>query len=281
MITNAVAYPLTWRIIGAILMTIGRVSLPFLLVLVLVRTYPISAMMLIRSFSILFIAPTVAAWLIERAFAVTVQITSGVLVIERHALRVEVPCRAIARITPWTIPLPGSGLWLRLQSGRRFRYGLQLADPSAVLDALADRVGSQSTAVARQHPSLIYAHAKQADGPWRWHHLVFKFVIFALVPTLPLFRLKQFITYGGTFGLYYQQGLEPYLQAFGLYWVQLVIAVMLYAGPWRGMAEAAALFAAWAAPSRAARVRQIAEIGCRVLYYAGIPFLLIWYFFSS
>ncbi len=35
MSTNAVAYPLIWRIIGAVLVAISRASLPLLLVIVL------------------------------------------------------------------------------------------------------------------------------------------------------------------------------------------------------------------------------------------------------
>ncbi len=284
MITRAIAYPPPWRIIGAVLLSISRGSLPVLLALVLFsRNPPILPLMLMRAFTILVIAPGIAAWLIERAFAVTVEIEGGKLVLQRRELRVEIPWSAIARLEPWTIPLPGSGLAVRLQSGRRFRYGLQVADPTAVLEALVGALEPEAAQAALQHPSTIYAHAKHSGRRWRWYHPLLKFVVFALVPTLPLFRVHQYIAYGGTFGQYYLRGLQPYLQSFAIYWATLIIYLVLYAAVWRGVAEAAALGAAWAAPSRAvpsraARVRRAAEVGCRVLYYGGVPVLLIWWF---
>lgn len=265
--------------IAALLTAISGASLPLLLAIVLFsRSQPILPMMLMRAFAILAIAPAVATWLIERAFAMTATIRDDGMVLERGEWRIEIPCGVIARITPWTVPLPGSGLSVRLTSGRRFRYGLQLADPSALLEALAGAGGPESARAALRHPSVVYAHAKHAGPRRRWYHPLFKFVVFALVPTLPLFRVKQFITYGGTFGQYYLRGLQPYLQSFATYWVTLVIYLVLYAGVLRGVAEAAALIAARVAPSQAARVRRAAETGCRVLYYGGVPVLLIRFF---
>ncbi|MBI1816138.1 MAG: hypothetical protein HYR72_14265 [Deltaproteobacteria bacterium] len=277
MTVRAIAYPRIWRVAAAVLITISGASVPVMLGAVLTRTRPITPQMLIQAFSVLAIAPAVAGWLIERAFAARLEIKDGALVIDRGEARVEIPCGAIARITPWVIPLPGSGLSLGLRSGRRVRYGLHLADPSVVLEMLTRAGGPQSALTLLQHPSVVYARAKHR-ARWRWYHLVFKFVVFALVPTLPLFRVQQLIVWGDPFGQYYLRGLQPYAQEFGLYWAQVAIALVLYAGVWRGLAEAAALLAAWAAPSRAARVRQVAEVGCSVLYYAGVPALLIRHF---
>jgi hypothetical protein len=276
--TTAIAYPLAWRIIAALLTAISGAALPVLLVITVSGIHYFPPLMLMRVFSILVIAPASAAWLIKRAFAARVEVTGGTLVIERRELRVEIPCRAIARITAWTIPLPGSGLWLRLQSGRRFRYGLQLDDPTALLEALAEAGGLDAARVLLQHPSVVYARAKHGGPRWRWYHLLLKYPAFALVPTLPLFRVDQIIVWGGTFGQYYLRGLKPYLQGFGLLWTVMIIDLVIYAGGWRILAEAGVLLAAWAAPSRAARVRRLAEVACRVLYYGGIPALLIWRF---
>src|SRR5258708_18127992 len=166
MSTHAVAYPLSWRISAVVLITISRGILPVLLALVLLaHDPPISPLMLMRAFAILSIAPAIAAWLIERAFAVTVRIAGGELVLERRELRVEIPCIAIARIRPWAIPLPGTGLWLHLRSGRRFRYGLQIADPTALVETLAAAGGPASARAVLQHPHVLYARAKHAGRP--------------------------------------------------------------------------------------------------------------------
>src|SRR5215468_2294740 len=164
--TNAVAYPLVWRIFSALLIAMSRASLPFLLIAVLTRTSSITTQMLIRAFTILFAVPGIAAWLVECAFAATVGVTDDTLAIARPERRVEIPPRAIARITPWIVPLPGSGLWVHLRSGRR--YGLQVSDPSPLLKALAEMCG---TTAPLDHPSVIYARAKHSWGSWRSYHL--------------------------------------------------------------------------------------------------------------
>lgn len=234
---------------------------------------------LMRVFSSLCLAPGVAAWLIGRAFAVTVLIESGALVLQHRGQRIEVPCDAIDRVAPWTVPLPSGGLWLRLKSGRRFRYGLQVADPIALIEALADAGAPQHIRAASQHPAAIYARSKNSPSR-RWYHPVLEFVVFALVPTLPLFRLHQWIAYGGTFGEYYQYGLKAYLLGFAIYWVTLTIYVVLYAAALRGVAETTALAAAWVVPAQAPKVRRAAEIAYRILYFGGVPMFLIAYFLS-
>jgi hypothetical protein len=273
-----VAYPPVWRAFAAVLVAISRGGVPLLLAIVLfTRSAPILPLMLLRAFTILVVAPGTAAWLIGRALTVTVAVADGSLVLQRDQLRVEIPCDAVTRLSPWIIPLPGGGLWLRLRSGRRFRYGLQVRDPTPLLSGLA-AAGVAAAAVTLQHPTMRYAHAKHSRRRWRWYHPLLQFVGFALLPTLPLFRLQQLVAYGGLFGQYYQQGLMPYLQNFALYWMTLTIYLVLYSGVWRGLAEAVALGAAWAAPSRAARVRRAAETGYRVLYYGGVPVLLMRFF---
>ena len=73
--TDAVAYPLSWRIVAGTLIAISRGGLLLLLALVyLSRNPPIMPLMLVRALLILCVIPGMAAWLIERAFAVTVEI---------------------------------------------------------------------------------------------------------------------------------------------------------------------------------------------------------------
>ncbi|HVO26770.1 MAG TPA: hypothetical protein VMW56_24435 [Candidatus Margulisiibacteriota bacterium] len=276
--TRAIAHPPFWRAFEALLIVISRAGLLFLAWLVVSHTRPLLPLMLLRGFTILVVTPAVAALLIERAFATTVTVEADGLVLQQDDWRVDIPRTAIAHVDPWTIPLPGSGLWLRLRSGRRFSYGLQLPDPTPFIEALARTGGSAGVETALQHPSVIYARVRGGGRQWRWYHPLLKFVVFALVPTLPLFRLHQYVVFGGTFGEYYLRGLQPYLLDFATHWMVLTIYLVLYNGVWRSVAEVVALAAAWAAPSRAARVRRAAEIGCRVLYYGGVPVLLIGYF---
>ncbi len=293
MTLRAIAYPWPWRVAGALLVAISRTTLPVLLaLLVFSRNPPILPLMLMRAFTILVVTPALAAWIIERAFAAHVEIDSDALVLRLRGRRVEVPTTAVAHVRPWIVPLPGSGVSLRLTSGRRLRYGLQLPDPSRVLTALAaatrdsatptsaaeSTVGGASTldadATLRQ-PSVAYARAKHAGGARRWWHPIAQYPLFALVPTLPLFRVHQWIAFGGTWGQWYLESPAAYLRTFALYWATLTIYVLLYAGFLRGIAEGVALAAAWVAPSRVARVRPTVECAYRVLYYGGVPVFVI------
>jgi hypothetical protein len=50
------------------------------------------------------------------------------------------------------------------------------------------------------------------------YHSAFKYVVYSLVPALPLFRVHQWIASGGTFGEYYAFGFKAYLLGFAVYW---------------------------------------------------------------
>ncbi len=271
---NAVAYSLPARITAGLLVAISRGGLVFLLTLLLVYGTP-PPLAIMRAFTILTIAPGMLAWLLERACAVTVGIDGGDLVLKHWRRRTEVPSTAIAGASPWLVPLPGNGLWLRLRSGRRFGYGLQLDDPVPLLDALVAAGPSDDVARAREHPGVTYAHARYSGHQRRWYGFVGKFAVFALVPTLPLFRVHQMIAYGGVWGEWYLLGPASYLRTFAIYYGTLAIYLLLYAAALRGVGEIVALGAAWVAPSRAARVRRAVELTHRVLYYAGVPVLVL------
>jgi apolipoprotein N-acyltransferase len=98
--------------------------------------------------------------------------------------------------------------------------------------------------------------------------------VFALVPALPVFRLHQWIAYGGTFGEYYAYGLRPYAIAFAIYWGTAVIYLVLWAALLRVLLEPLVVAAAWLAPARALGVRRAVETVDRVLYYGGVPLFL-------
>jgi hypothetical protein len=120
----------------------------------------------------------------------------------------------------------------------------------------------------------VWAAARARHRGREWWRLVAKFPVFALLPAGVFFYTHQWIAYGGTLGQYYQEGLGPYLATFATYWVTLTIYLVLYAGLWRGLAEAGCLAGAWLMPGGAKTMRRTAERVCRVAYFAGVPVLV-------
>src|SRR5206468_3785068 len=94
---RAFAYPLGWRIAGALLFALSRASLPAILALVVLATDPpVTPPVLVRVVVVLALLPGLAARLVARALAAEVSVDGDALVIRRRDLRLEVPCRAIA-----------------------------------------------------------------------------------------------------------------------------------------------------------------------------------------
>ena len=151
---------------------------------------------------------------------------------------------------------------------------MQVADPGALVESLADAGAADAVRVAAQHPAAVYARSRIGTAR-RWYHSLLKFVAFALVPAVPLFRLHQWIAYGGTFGEYYSYGLQAYLLGFAMYWSTFTIYLVLYAAVLRAAAETAVLATVWTAPGRVTTVRRVVEIGTGLLYFSGVPAFLI------
>src|SRR6184192_3225404 len=257
---RACSYPPGWRIAGAVLFAVSRASLPAILALVaLASDPPVTPPMLVRAVVVFALLPGLAARLVARAFVASLSVDDDALVIRRRDLRLEVPYRAVARLAPWAVPLPGPGLSVCMRSGRRLRQGLQIDDPTPFLLALAETGGLEAA----------------RGAPRRWHHLLGRFAGFALLPTAVLFNAHQHIAYGGLLGEYYLLGLGSYVRTFAVHWLTLTIYLVLYASVWRGLAEGVALLAACAAPANAAGARRAVEIACQVAYYGGVPLLLL------
>jgi hypothetical protein len=194
------------------------------------------------------------------------------LVLVRRGDRFEIPFSSLERLRLWRLPFPGVGLTLRMKSGRAFRYGLQTFDPAPLLEAIGQHEGLDTRAAA--HPFIPYARARNELVRRRWYHLAFKYVLFSLVPTVIIFRLHQYIVYGGPFGEYQMFGLKRYLTTFAGYWSSMAAYLVLYASGLRVLAEAVSLGWAWRAPSHARSARRWVEIACRVIIYAGVPALI-------
>ncbi len=275
---DAHLYSAAVRMIAALLISVSGASLPAMLVLVVLATDPpVTPPILARWFALFAVLPYLAARLLRRAAAATVEPGPSALAVTRRGLRLEIPYPSIERIAPWAVPLPGPGFDLVMRSGRRLRWVLEIDDPTGLLAVLSDMDGMAARA-ALHHPTLAYAHAKRTVSThptWRWYHLAGKFPLFALAPTAVLFNAHQHIAHGGLLGEYYQLGLASYLTTFAIYWATVSIYLVLYASVWRGFGEAGALLDARIAPHRAVAVRRGVERMCRIGYYAGVPVLLL------
>jgi len=270
---DVVAYPPAWRIAAAALTVIARGSLLVTAAAILLADEPpTNPLKQMRLFGGLFAAPELAAWCIARAFAARASVSEGSLVLTLRDRRVEVPLEAIAAVEPWSLALPrGGGLWLRLRSGRRLQRALGVADLVGLVNALVAAGVSPGVRTALAHPMAVFTRARLANPRSRLDHPVFKFVLCSLIATLPVFRLHQYITYGGTFGEYYTFGLKAYLQGFGLWWASWSLGFLYVAAAARAVVEIVALAAAAATPSYAIGVRRGLEIAQRLMFYAGIP----------
>ena len=229
---------------------------------------------LLRAFAGVCVAPAIAAWLLARLCRATVRVERGALVLEGLGRRTEIPLDVIDRVAPTAVPVLCGGLFLRLASGRRFPYDVLVADPVAFIKALVDAGAPDHIRAVTREPAVVYLRSKRS-ALRRWDHPLLKFVVFGLVPTLPLFRLHQWIAYGGTFGEYYVYGLKAYLLAFAIYWGTSVVYLTLYAAVLRALVEPLVWGAAYVAPGRTCSVRRTAETVNRVLYCGGVPLFLL------
>src|SRR5256884_5436522 len=161
--------PFGRRTAGAVLIAVSRAALPAILALVaLASDPPVTPPMLVRAVVVFALLPGLAARLVARAFVASLSVDDDALVIRRRDLRLEVPYRAVARLAPWAVPLPGPGLSVCMRSGRRLRQGLQIDDPTPFLLALAETGGLEAARAAIRHPVVVYAHARARGRPPPW-----------------------------------------------------------------------------------------------------------------
>jgi apolipoprotein N-acyltransferase len=276
--TAAIAYPPPWRIVAAALRALSFGSLLVIVVLLLlpddgtgIGTRLQNPLRLMRVFTYFSLAPRFAAWTIERLFAAELNVENGTLVLHRRAQRIEIPCSAIDAVVPWAIPLPSAGVRLRLSSGRWFDYALQLRDPIVLGAALGRPDGAAG-------PAVVYAQSLPERS---WWHAVLAYVVFALVPMVPVHRANQWIAFGGTFGEYYMYGLKAYLLGFAIYWGTAIVYLVLWAALLRAILEPVVLVASRLAPARTLAVRRAVERVDRVFYYGLVPVFLARLFFES
>lgn len=237
---------------------------------------PPSPLQMLKQLAWFSLLPLVLVWVLRIFIASTLRVEPTRLVLQLRGVRFEIPLESVTSVEPWRLPLPGSGLSLRMKSGRRFQYALQVAAPVPLLNTLGTSV--PSAAPAAEHPG---SRLGQARHDWRRRFLdapAFKFGLIPLVPTAIMFRAHQYITFGGPFGEYDAFGLGAYLRTFALYWVSFTSGLVLYAGFWRFVAEILAFALTWLLPSRSGGIRAAAEWLCRLMYYVAFPALMAWRF---
>ena len=261
-----------WRMASALLRIVAVAGLAWIGYITLFgNAEPGNTLTQMWMFAGLVLAPEAAAWSLRRAFAATIRIEGGMLVIEQSGRRIEIRASDVSAVEPWSLPIPGTGVWLRLASGRRWSQGIALADLAALVRALVRAGGKPELAHAMASRAAAYAQARLAV-PLRWFdHPLLKFVVFPLLPALPAFRLHQHIAYGGTFGEYYTFGLKAYLIAFAIWWASWAIGMVLFAGVLRIITEAGTLLLIGLHPARAGDARQWLERIGRLLFYIGVP----------
>jgi len=232
----------------------------------------LSTLAQLRSVAALFLAPELAAWCVLRAFTARASIDAqaGMLVLARGRQRLALPLQDIAGIEPWRLRLPAPGAWLRLAGGRRWHYGLALADPLALARLLRLSPPPPLSFPARYaQVCLTSSRRSQLQRP------AAKFLLLPLALAIPAFRLHQQIAYGGSFGELQAYGALLFLKGFALWWAAWAIGVLLCAALLRAAIEAGTLAALLLRPEKAAALRHWLERLGLALLYLGLPAWLL------
>jgi len=270
------AWPLAARLVGVLAQLVHAANLVHLTWLLafsaLEGGQPIHPLFLALRLGLFSLLPLGLVRVLRWWGRATVDVGPEQLVLQLRGVRFEIPNTSIDSVRPWRLPVPVPGFSLRMKSGRTFRYGLETGDPLPLLDALG-QLGAFAT--ASEHPSTRFAQARALSRPRAWH-LVLKYGLFPLVPTVIFFRAHQYIAFGGPFGQWQMLGLASYLRTLVLeYWVGVLTYVLLYAGLWRGLTGSLAFVGGGGAPARARGGRRLAEWPCALAYYVGLPALVL------
>lgn len=271
LLARVAVLPRPARLAAALLRGAARASLFGLLLAVLLGDGPLHSNTLaqVRAFVALVLAPEAAAWCVLRAFMARAGIVQGQLQLTRGRQRLALSIAEIAAVEPWRLPLPGPGAWLRLADGRRWHYGLALADPLAL-----ERLLRAKGALLREAPASLatrYAEARLATAHGRLQHPLAKFVLLPLLLALPAFRLHQHIAYGGSFGELQLFGLAAFAKGLALWWAAWAIGVLLCAALLRTVVEASTLLSLSWRPDRATEARRWLEGLALAGLYLGLP----------
>lgn len=275
---RVIAYPFAGRMAAGTLYGISRASLVAIGLLVLAGMY-FSPPLLLRLMAFLALVPALAAALLARAFIATVSRTEDRWRLVRNGLfrrgeRIELDQDAIFDVALWQVPAPGLGLTVKLAPRGERRVELQAEAPARLLRQVFP-TASRAFGDPRP-PSVAYAEARAAFGTRRLFRFVVRFVVFPLVPTFIIFRLHQYIGYGGLLGQYHLHGLQPYLSTLAFHWILVLMYLVLWAAVLRALAELVSVGVSRLAPEKAMVARAWVERGAGFCYYAGVIGLMLW-----
>ncbi|BAV97337.1 apolipoprotein N-acyltransferase [Lysobacter enzymogenes] len=266
-----------WRTLAAALRLCAGAGLLWLAYDMIARIgLQIQSLAQLRLFAAAVVAPALAAWAIERAFAAQARIEGATWVLEQRRQRIELPLASLAALRPWRIALPRSGVDLRLAAGPLWTRSIALAGPRALQRLLAASgapIGWEGR-FAAAWADFVQARA-DARRP-RLDHGLAKFALFPLLLALVAFRLHQVIAFGGTFGEYYSYGLGAYLSGLLIWWASWSIGLMLFAGVLRIVIETVAVLGFALRRTDAVVLRDALEWLGRVAFYLGVPVWLGW-----
>ncbi len=263
-----------WRVIIALLRLVARGGLLWMALQVITNDgTPINPIAQIWMFAGLVLLPEAAAWSLMRAFAATLRIGGGTLVLEQATRRIEIATTDITDARPWRLPLPSTGLQLRLKAGP-WGHAIVGIDPQRLIERLRAAGATAIPDHASASRAAILGHALHATRHRLLDHPAFKFGLFPLIPALPAFRLHQVIAYGGTFGEWQTYGAKAWLLALFVWWASWAVNLAMIAAGLRVLVEAGTLLPFAARPQKTTDVRRLLETAARVLFYIGVPLWL-------
>lgn len=271
-----------WRALSGALRLCAGLGLLWLAFDMLARIgLQIQSLSQLRLFAAAVLLPTVAAWAIERRFAAQARVEGALWVLDQRRQRIELPLASIAALRPWRLPLPRSGVDVRLAAGPLWTRGLALTRPEALRRMLAATgvpiawEGRFAAGRADLIQARADAHRRRLDHP------LVKFALFPLLLALVAFRLHQVIAFGGAFGEYYSYGLAAYLTGLLIWWASWSVGLMLFAAVLRVAIETVVVLAMALRYAHAAALRDALEWLGRLAFYLGVPAWLAWRLLST
>ena len=279
---DAVALSPAWRALSATLRLCAGAALAWLAYDMLFRVgLQVQSLAQLRLYAGAVVLPLLAAWAIERAFAARVGIEGALLVLDQRRQRIELPLTTLAGVRIWRIPLPRSGVDLRLAAGPYWTRGLALVPPLSLRRLLA-AAGVADRGEGRWADGLAELAQTRADARRpRLDHGLAKFALFPLLLALVAFRLHQIIAFGGVLGEYYTFGLRAYLSGLLIWWASWSIGLMLFAAALRIAIETVVVSAVALRSANTAAVRDAMEWLGRLAFYVGVPIWLALRLLSS
>lgn len=271
-----------WRALSGALRLCAGVGLLWLAFDMLARIgLQVQSLSQLRLFAAAVLLPSVAAWAIERRFAAQARVEGALWVLDQRRQRIELPLASIAALRPWRLPLPRSGVDVRLAAGPLWTRGLALARPEALRRLLVATgvpiawEGRFAAGRADLIQARADAHRRRLDHP------LVKFALFPLLLALVAFRLHQVIAFGGAFGEYYSYGLVAYLTGLLIWWASWSVGLMLFAAVLRVAIETVVVLAMALRYAHAAALRDALEWLGRLAFYLGVPAWLAWRLLST